>query len=300
MQVFTRVAQAGSFAQAANQLGFSRAMVTKYIAHLEAALGARLFNRTTRSLSLTEAGAAYRERCAEILVDVEEAETAVTNLNSKPKGVLRMTAPPSFGIFHLAPAVAEYLRIYPEAEVNIMLNDRNADLAEEGLDLAVRISKLPDSNLIAQTLATSRMVVCGAPAYFERHGVPRYPRDLEHHNCLRFTYWEIIQKNEWKFTSPEGTISIQVTGTLESNIGDFLRLAAINGLGLVLQPSYMVGEDIKAGHLLPVLLDYESPGLEINAVYLHRKHLSAKVRTFVDFLKQRFQPRPYWDDWMVP
>lgn len=295
MQVFAKVAQAGSFAKAADQLDLSRAMVTKHIANLEASLGARLFNRTTRSLSLTEAGAAYRERCVQILSEIEEAESSITRLSSEPKGVLRMTAPPSFGIFHLGPAVAEYLTLHPEVGIDITLSDRNVDLAEEGLDLAIRIAKLPDSNLIAQPLAQSRMLVCGAPVYFKKHGIPRHPRELEHHNCLRFTYWEI--QNDWAFETEEGPLSMRINGTLESNLGDFLRLAAINGLGLILQPTYMVGHDIKAGRLQPVLLEYASPTIDINAVYLHRRHLSAKVRTFVDFLKQRYHPKPSWEDW---
>jgi DNA-binding transcriptional LysR family regulator len=296
MGVFARVSQAGSFAKAAAELGLSRAMVTKHIAHLEACLGARLLNRTTRSLSHTEAGAAYRERCMEILADIEEAETAITQLNSEPKGLLRMTAPPAFGISHLAPAVADFLHSYREVSINITLSDRQVDLAEEGLDLAIRIGKLPDSNMIAKTLASSRLVVCAAPSYFAEHGIPQHPRELKHHNCLRFTYWEI--QHDWQFSSTaEGPLPMRVDGRLESNLGDFLRVIAISGLGIVLQPSYIVGEDIKAGRLQPILLDFEPAPLEIKAVYLHRKHLSAKVRTFVDFLKQRFEPLPYWEQW---
>jgi len=273
MRVFARVAQAGSFARAAEQLGMSRAMVTKHVISLENTLGTRLLNRTTRKLSLTEVGRAYRDRCVQILAEVEEAE---------------------FGSYHLGPAAADFMELYPEVEVMLTLNDRMADLAEEGFDLAIRIARVPDANLIAQKLAHARMAVCGSPRYFEKHGIPKHPEDLRHHNCLRYTYRVV---NEWEFNTPDGKIAVPVHGTLESNIGDALRMAAMQGLGLVLQPTYMVGHDIKAGRLLPVLMDYEPVGVDINAMYLHRRHLSAKVRTFVDFLKRRYQPVPYWDDW---
>ena len=296
MKVFVRVAQAGSFARAADQLQISRAMVTKHIMSLENRLGLRLLNRTTRRLSLTEVGTAYRERCAQILAEIEEAEMTATQMQTQPRGTLRVTAPTSFGSFHLAPAIADYIRQYPDVEVSMALADRTPDLADEGIDVAVRIG-LPDTtSMVARRIAQARMVICGAPAYFQRHGTPRQPQDLVEHNCLRYLY---RARDEWEFKSANTMISVPIKGNIESTAGDALRMAAIHGAGLVLQPTYMVGEDLKAGRLLAVMTDYEPVGADIYAFYLHRKHLSNKVRTFVDFLLERYSPRPYWDDWDI-
>lgn len=295
MQVFARVAQAGSFAAAAEQLNMSRAMVTKHVAHLENSIGVRLLNRTTRRLSLTEEGRAYRERCVQILEEVEETEAAVSQLSAQPRGTLRLTAPTSFGTYHLAPAAADYMARYPEVDIDLTLFDRWADLAEEGLDLGIRVGRMEDSNLIARPLAQARMVVCGAPSYFERHGIPEHPEDLVHHNCLRYALR--MPQDLWQFHGPDGPVAVRINGNLRSDVGDALRLAALAGLGLVLQPSYMLGKEIKAGRLRVVLPDFEPTPASIYAVYLHRRHLSAKVRTFVEFLQQRFQPRPYWEEW---
>ena len=294
MRVFARVAQAGSFAKAAEQLGMSRAMVTKHVMSLENHLGIRLLNRTTRRLSLTEVGVAYRDRCTQILAEIEEAELAAGQLQTQPRGMLRVTAPTSFGIFHLAPAVADYMRVFPDVEVSLTLNDRILDLADEALDLSIRISVLKDSSLVAQKIAHARTAVCGSPDYLQRHGVPKHPSELVNHNCLRYVY---RARDEWDFHGPQGPLTVPVYGTLESTVGDALRLAAINGAGLVFQPTYMVGEDLINGRLQAVLTEYEPQSVDIYAVYLHRKHLSAKVRTFVDFLKARYSPNPYWDEW---
>lgn len=287
MKAFVAVAQQGSFARAAQALGLSRAMVTKHIRQLEDNLGARLLNRTSRQLSLTEVGTAYRERCVQILADVEEANSAATQMSSRPTGVLRVTAPPSFGTFHLAPAVAAYIAAYPQVEVAMTLSDRNVDLAEEGQDLAIQVGVLPDSNLIAHKIAHAKMIVCGAPAYFQRRGIPNTPEELANHDCLRYATHS-LHHDRWEFVLPQGTLGVPVRGPLTSNTGDVLRIAAIHGLGLVLQPAYMVGEDLKVGQLQTVLRNYEAVGIDISAIYLNRKHLSAKVRTFVEFLKSHF------------
>jgi DNA-binding transcriptional LysR family regulator len=290
MKAFVEVAQRGSFARAAQTLGLSRAMVTKHIRQLEDNLGARLLNRTSRQLSLTEVGIAYRARCLQILADVEEANSAATQSNSQPSGVLRVTAPPSFGTFHLAPAVAAYIAAYPQVEIAMTLSDRNVDLAEEGQDLAIQVGILPDSNLIAHRIAHAEMIVCGAPAYFQRRGIPDTPEELANHDCLRYATHS-LHHDRWEFVLPQGTVGVPVRGPLTSNTGDVLRIAAIHGLGLVLQPTYMVGEDLETGLLQAVLGNYEAVGIDINAIYLHRKHLSAKVRTFVEFLKSHFATR---------
>jgi DNA-binding transcriptional LysR family regulator len=297
MIVFTKVAKAGSFAAAAKEMGLSRAMATKHVMQLENSLGVRLLNRTTRHLSLTEVGRVYLERCLQILDDLEETELAVSRLQTEPRGTLKVNATPFFGAYHLAPAIAAYLELYPDVNVELVLQAGYVDLVEEGFDLAIHLDELRDSSLIARKLGTSQRIVCGAPSYFAKHGVPSTPEDLKRHNCLSNS--SLPPRDQWQFGNTEGkSVVIKVTGTLEANSADALRMAAISGLGLVLLPTYMVGQDIRKGRLQAVLTEYVPAPLDIHAVYPHRKHLSAKVRTFVDFLHERFHPTPYWEDWM--
>lgn len=299
MIVFTKVAKAGSFAAAAKELNLSRAMATKHVMQLENSLGVRLLNRTTRNLNLTEVGAVYLERCLQILDDIEETELSVTRLQTEPRGTLKLNATPFFGAYHLAPAIAAYTGIYPDVNVELVLQAGYVDLIEEGFDLAIHLDSLPDSSLIARKLGSSQRVVCGAPAYFEKRGIPQTPNDLKKHNCLVNS--SLPPRDQWQFSEPESgkTTVVKVTGTMEANVADALRMAAISGLGLVLLPTYMVGQDLRKGRLQAVLTDYIPAPLEIHAVYPHRKHLSAKVRTFVDFLHERFQPMPYWEEWAM-
>lgn len=296
MLVFTKVAKAGSFASAAKELGLSRAMATKHVMQLENGLGIRLLNRTTRNLSLTEVGMVYLERCLQILDEMEEMELAVTRLQTEPRGTLKVNATPFFGAYHLAPAIAAYMESFPEVNVELVLQAGYIDLIEEGFDLAIHLDEMRDSSLIARKLGSSQRVVCGSPQYFEKHGIPKTPDDLRKHNCL--TSSSMPPRDQWQFSIPGGeTTVVKVSGNMEANVADALRMAAIAGLGLVLLPTYMVGQDIRKGRLMPVLTDYVPAPLEIHAVYPHRKHLSAKVRTFVDFLSERFHPKPYWEDW---
>lgn len=299
MIVFTKVAKAGSFAAAAKELNLSRAMATKHVMQLENSLGVRLLNRTTRNLNLTEVGAVYLERCLQILDDIEETELSVTRLQTEPRGTLKLNATPFFGAYHLAPAIAAYTEVYPDVNVELVLQAGYVDLIEEGFDLAIHLDSLPDSSLIARKLGSSQRVVCGAPAYFEKRGIPQTPNDLKKHNCLVNS--SLPPRDQWQFSEPESgkTTVVKVTGTMEANVADALRMAAISGLGLVLLPTYMVGQDLRKGRLQAVLTDYIPASLEIHAVYPHRKHLSAKVRTFVDFLHERFQPMPYWEEWAM-
>lgn len=297
MLVFTKVAKLNSFAEAAKELGISRAMATKHVMQLENSLGVRLINRTTRRLSLTEVGMVYNERCIQLLDDIEELELAATQLQTEPRGKLKISAPPFFGAFHLAPVVADYLQIYPDIKVDLIVQGGTVDLIEEGIDLAINVGELNDSSLISRKIASSRRVVCGAPKYFEQHGVPMHPNELREHNCL--VNWSIPPRDTWRFLETDGTrTTVKVKGTLQANIADVVRLAAINGLGLILLPTYIVGQDLQKGRLKAVLTEFEPMPLEIYAMYPHRKHLSAKVRTFVDFLYDRLQPRPYWESWM--
>ncbi len=298
MKVFATVAKSGSFAAAAKDLGISRAMATKHVMHLENTLGVRLLNRTTRRISLTEAGASYLERCLQILEDIEETELAVTQLHTEPQGLLRMSTPPFFGTFHLAPTIAAYLAQHPKVRVDLMVRGGTVDVVSEGLDLAICLGELPDSSLIARKLASSPRIVCGASSYFEKHGIPKTPQDLKHHNCL--INWGFEPHDHWKFNSPDGEpIVVKVSGTMQANTADPLRLASIHGLGLVVLPTYIVGQDLRKERLQAVLEDYALPSMDIYAVYPHRRHLSAKVRTFLDFLAERLHPIPYWEDWRV-
>ena len=296
MKVFTAVARLGSFSAAADELGISRAMASKYLNHLESKLGIRLLNRTTRQISLTEVGNVYRERIINILAEIDETELAVTHLQTEAKGTLKIISPPSFGSFHLARSFPEYKDRYPEVEIELLLTDRTPDLFEEGVDLAIYLGELDDSNLIARKLASTRIVVCGSPEYLAENGVPETLADLEQHNCLTLSQRTAL--SEWKFLVEGKKIILHPKGNFRANTADPLRVAAIKGCGLVQLPSYIVGLDILSGRLQPVLEEYEPEELPIFVVYIHRRHLSTKVRTFVDFICDKFQPEPYWDEWI--
>lgn len=295
MRVFARVARDGSFAAAARELEISRAMVSKHVMNLEENLGVRLLNRNTRQVSLTEAGADYLERLQHILAELEEAEEAVATLTTEPRGVLRLNAPPSFGAFHLVPLLAEFMQMYPRVHVELTLTDRVAAMVEEGFDLAIEVGRLADSSMVARVLAHSRLLVCGSPDYLAEHGVPKTPEDLSKHNCL--TSSRFPPRDEWPFCGHDGDTLYKVNGTFRSNIGDAVHRMAVNGLGLTMLPTYMVGNDLKAGRLQAVLLDYEPEPYAIAAMYPDRRYLPAKVRSMVDFLAERFGPKPGWEAW---
>lgn len=297
MMVFTRVAKAGSFSSAADELGMSRAMVTKHVMFLEENLGVRLLNRTTRRLSITEPGSAYLERCLLILDEIEEIETSVGTLQSEPRGLLKIAAPPYFGTHHLIPAISDYHKLYPEVEFEVILRGRLVDVIEEAMDLAIHLDQLADSSLVARNIASSRLLVCGSPEYFAKFGYPKAPQELVEHNCLVTS--SLPPGDVWPFKrSGEAPVSVRVSGSLRSNIAGAIKTAAISGIGLAVLPSYMVGSDLNEGRLQTVLTEYQYSVLNVNAVYPHRKFLSGKVRTFVDFLIQRYQPTPYWDEWV--
>ncbi len=293
LSVFVRIAETGSFSAAARELGVSKSVVSKRLAALEERLGARLINRTTRHLGLTEVGTAFLDRAQRILAELDEAEQAVSRLSTEPRGTLRINAPMSFGVLHVAPLLAEFMALYPDLSVTMDLNDRKVDLIEEGYDLAVRIADLPDSSLIARRLAPARRTVCASPAYWARKGKPETPADLAAHDCLIYSYLQ--SGNEWRFRDAAGPVSVSVEGPFRANNGDALRAAALAGLGVCFSPTFIVGEDLRAGRLVSVLDAFEDRSLSVYAVYPHRRHLSAKVRAFVDFLVDRFGPDPYWD-----
>lgn len=292
MKVFAAVVDTGSFAAASDRLDMSRAMTSKYVAHLEEHLGTRLLQRTTRKLTLTESGAAYYEQCTQILADIAAAEESALHLTEAPRGTLRVTVPVSFGILHMGPVISEYLKRYPDVKADILVTDRRVDLIEEGLDLALRIGSLPESGLVAKKIASDRVVICGAPDYLKRHGTPKTPADLERHNCLAYAY--AASGDEWKMTGPDGVHTVKVSGSLRATNGDMVKLAGVGGVGLMRQPLFLTAQELRAGQLVEVLTEYKCDDIGIYAVYPSRKHLSAKVRTFVDFLANAFSLRSEW------
>ena len=294
IEAFVRVAECGSFSKAAERLHSSKSVVSRQVGALEAELGARLLHRTTRALTLTEAGRGYFEQAARILADLAAADASVGQLQAAPRGRLRISAPMSFGFLHLAPAVPDFLERYPDVELDMIMNDRFVDLVDEGFDMAVRIGKLEDSSLVARRLAPSRRVVCAAPDYLARHGAPASPDDLKHHECL--CYSNVGPSQEWRFVGPDGRPwPVEVRGRLHANNGDALRAAALRGFGLAVLPTFIVGGDLQSGALVAVLESFVPQDSAVHAVYPHSRHLSPKVRAFVDFLAERFGPSPYWD-----
>ncbi|MBB1628128.1 LysR family transcriptional regulator [Achromobacter sp. UMC71] len=289
MQTYARVVELGSFAAAADKLGQARSVVTRQIAYLEEKYGVRLLNRTTRKLSMTDAGRAFYERVRPILAEVADLELSLQAEGQAPSGRLRISAPVSFGILHLGPAIAEYLLRYPDVVIDLDLNDRVVDLVEDGYDVAVRIGPLQDSSLVARPLAAQQLLVCAAPAYLERHGTPRTPEDLKQHRCLHYAY--ASTGNEWHFEKDGTTHLVRVNAALRANNGDVLRTAALAGHGVILQPEFLVGDDVRAGRLVALLQDYGHSPISMYAVYPHRRFLSPKVRSFVEHLEARFGTR---------
>lgn len=287
MQVFARVAALGSFSAAGRALGLSQTGVTKHVAALEARLGTRLLHRTTRRLTLTETGRSYLEACERILAEIAEAEALVGAEGVEAHGTLRLNVPLSFGVREIAPALAAFSAAHPALTIELGLNDRRVDLIEEGWDLAVRIGSLADSGLIARRLASSRLVVCAAPAYLDRHGTPRRPEELKGHNCLGYT---LSDASGWRF----GDQAYPVSGTLRAPNGAALVAAAVAGLGLVYQPTFLVAEALRAGTLVALDLGAPCPTLPIHALMPPGRR-PAKTRAFVDYLAERFAGEPAWE-----
>lgn len=288
MEVFVRVAERGGFSPVAKELGISPTMVGKHIRFLEERLGARLLNRTTRRQSLTEAGAAYVERCRRLLAEAADAEKSVLNLRQTARGVLRLSSPVTFGTERLAPALADYLASHPEVSVELTLNDRPVDLVEEGYDAAIRIGKLEDSSLIACPLQPYRMLLCAAPKYLAKHSRPAKPADLKAHNCLGFMYWD--RRTRWRLLGRSGEQAVPVRGNFTVNHGSALRSAALAGLGIVMQPEILFADDLAAGRLIRVLPHHQPPERPMHLVYLPNRYPSLLLRTFIDFVVGRFGP----------
>ena len=282
MEVFVRVVQSESFSAAARALNLSPSAVSKQVGRLEDRLGARLLNRTTRQLSLTEVGAAFYARAERIIADVTEAEQAVSHLEGSARGTLKINAPTAFGRLHIAPLLHDFLETYPEVRIDMALSDRFVDVVEEGLDLAIRIGELSDSSLIARKLSPNRRLAVASPAYIKKHGAPKTPTELANHNCLVYTYR--AQRHDWPFEGPEGLETIRVAGNLETNSPEILKVNIVNGVGIGLLPLWLIGDDLRAGRLQQIMPGYHAPDSAIYALYPHSRHLSPKVRSFVDYL----------------
>jgi DNA-binding transcriptional LysR family regulator len=292
LTVFARVVDSGGFSAAARRLNMSTTMVSNHVQALEDRLGARLLNRTTRKVSLTEVGKAYYERCTQILADLEQADQIAGALQSTPRGTLRLHMSTHIVRF-VAPVVAEFLSLYPESSIELIMGERMIDLVEEGVDLAIRTTPPPDSSLIVRRLAKWRHILCASPAYLAAHDPLRSPPDLARHNCLRYAFYPF--GDEWRFTGPGGeTVAARVAGNLLTSSGEMLRVAALRGLGVFLAPGFLAAEDLEAGRLVPILPLYRPVEFTINAIYPHRHLLSAKVRAFIDLLAERIVEYRQW------
>jgi DNA-binding transcriptional LysR family regulator len=293
LMAFARVVEAGSFARAADRLDISVSAVSRQLADLESHLGVRLLNRTTRRLSLTESGQAFYERCVQLLADLEEAEEAVSASAVVPRGTLRITASISFGAGYLGPAIAEFRQRHPQLRFDIELSDRAVDLVDERIDLAIRIGAIGSQALIGRRIGIAQMVCCAAPAYLAQHEAPRTPADLARHACLTYEYSS--GGNLWRFTDAANRVhDVNVSGVAHANNGAMLAALAVAGVGITLEPDFIVAPDVRAGRLVRLLRDYAPPAIRINAAYPSRRHLSAKVRAFIDFLVARFERDPPW------
>jgi DNA-binding transcriptional LysR family regulator len=293
MQVFCAVVDRSSFIGAADSLEMSKAAISRYVSGLEDRLGVRLLHRTTRRLSLTEEGRQFYDQAREVLVMMDAAEESVSSAAPEPSGVLRVNAPVSFGVLHLAPVWSDFMKAYPKVELDISLNDRIVDLVEEGFDAAVRIARLENSSLIGRRLASTRMCLCAAPSYLDKYEPLTTLADLTAHGVIAYT--NFASGNEWQFKGPNGNESVITRSVLRCNNGDTCRSIAIAGGGISLQPSFMVAEDLRRGDLVEILTEYQSVELGIYAVYPTRKHLAPKVRVLINFLAEHFA-QPKWEE----
>jgi DNA-binding transcriptional LysR family regulator len=287
MEAFVRTVESGSFVGAAERLGLSTSSLSRLVADLEQHLGARLLNRTTRRLSLTESGQSYYERCVSLLGDLAEAEAAAGQSAAEPRGTVRLTCSYSMAEQRVAPAIATFVEQHDQVKFELIVSDRIVDLVEEGFDLAIRVGQVGSDLLVARRLGSMKLVPCAAQAYLASRGEPRTPADLVHHNVLTYAY--ASAPRVWRFTDPRNRVEeVRVSGSLHANSGDALRSAAIRGLGIINEPDFLLREALDRGELVRVLPDYDAGGGDIWAVYPSRRHLSLKVRLFVDFIARAF------------
>jgi DNA-binding transcriptional LysR family regulator len=292
MQAFVAIVDKGSFVRAADTLNISKAAISRQVADLEQRLGIRLLNRTTRKLSLTDEGQLFYMRCTDLLNGLEEAESELSLRRGEPSGHLRVSAPVTFGISHLAPLWGKFLQQHPKISMEVSLSDRTVDLVEDGFDLAVRISRVPHPTFIARKLASTKMMLCASPAYLKRHGTPKQPHDIADHNVISYTYWS--SKDEWEFTHANGRVEVVKTRPrLHANSGDTCVAAALQDQGIVMQPDFLVYDALCKGKLKQLMKDYQTVELGIYAIYTSRRQLSLKLRSLIDFLVDSFQ-QPAW------
>lgn len=296
IELFVQVAETGSLSRAAEALDLSNAAASRHLSALEKRLGARLVERNTRRLYLTDTGQEFFSRAKTILSDLKDAESAVNATALNPTGMLRITASLSFSLHHVAPLLREYTQRYPNVTVHVEAANRYLDIIDNNIDVAIRTREIePDSNITIRRLGETRRILAASPRYFAQHGFPKTLEDLQRHKLLIYTYAN--NPNELRFTRDGETTTVTVKGLLESNDGQILRAAALDGMGILVQPSYIVYNDIVAGRLVPVLDDWDLPHLTINLAYPSRKHLSAKVRTFIDFVAEHFAKQDYERKW---
>jgi len=292
MKVFVNVVETGSFTAASDRMGISRAATSKYVSQLETTIGARLLNRTTRHVSTTESGRIYFERCKEILHNIEEADDMVSGLSGEPQGILRISTPSVLAQRHITPLVSKFTKMYPNVNVNIMVSDRYVDLVDEGYDVAIRVSNLENSDLIAHHITRCRHVLIASPDYLKTAPPLKKPSDLKNHLCLLYSYTEGAK---WPLTKNGKDYSTKIKSTMVSNNPEVLLEAAITGMGISIMPTFIASDAINRGDLQVVLEDYQSLELQIYAVYASKQYLPAKIRVFIDYLKEQINDPPYWD-----
>lgn len=294
IQAFVHIVEASTMTAAAELLGVAKSAISRRLSELEQQLSVELFHRTTRKLVLTESGQGFYMRCTQILNDIEEAQHAVSQAHQELNGLLRVAAPLSFGVLQLGPAIIEFQKLHPNLSFDIDFNDRQIDLIQEGFDVGIRIANLKDSSLIARKLATISFTVCASPAYLKQHGTPHSPEDLINHNCVTFSYLD--NPSHWSFINEQGKKqTIKVPKLMQVNNGSFIHSAAIAGLGISRIPNFITYKSIASGKLIPILQDYSIPGFNAYAIYPPTRHLSQRVRQFIDFLVERFSGVPYWE-----
>jgi DNA-binding transcriptional LysR family regulator len=290
MQSFTCVVDAGSFVGAADSLGVSKAAVSRHVNELESRLGVRLLHRTTRRLSLTSEGEVFLARCRELLSSLNEAEAEITASSDTARGLLRVNVPVTFGIRRLAPLWGEFRARHSQVRLDITLADRLVDLVEEGYDLAIRIGALDSSSLVSRRLTVTRLILCAAPEYLTSHGTPEHPDELQGHAVIGYSYFS--SGDVWQLEGPEGPVIASTRPCIHSNNGDTCRGAALAGQGIILQPDFLVGDDIAAGTLVELMPEYRAAELGVYAIYPSRRHIAPKIRALIAFLSERLADTP--------
>lgn len=292
--IFIAVVENGSFSSAASQLNITKSAISKRITQLEEELGIRLLNRTTRKLSLTEAGSRYYEYVVQSFNLAQQGVDAVTELQGSPRGRLKVTTPMTFGVLHVAPLISEFLKQYPDVTIDLQLEDKMVDLVEQGFDVGIRIGQLAESNLVAKRLAPCVSVLCASPEYLATHDTIVTPRDLINHNCLLYSYYR--GGTEWSLTQHHQEHRVVPSGSLRVNNSEALRKASLGGAGIANLPTFIVANDLLEGRLVHVLADYQLPQHAVYAVFPERKHMPLKVRAFIDFIADKLgTDTPYWD-----